>query len=82
MIVMWLGWIAVRRLRKQATYPDSTPTSKGVNGVLDIVDLQTMDLTSDEYQDIVEDDEEEALRQNRISQGKQRFLWRIYYLAA
>ena len=79
---MWLGWIAVRRSMKQPTYPDSTSTNRGVRGALDIVDLRTMDLTSDEYQEVVEDDEEEALRQKRSSQGKQRFLWRIYYLTA
>ena len=67
---------------KQPTYPDSTSTNRGVSGALDIVDLRTMDLTSDEYQEVVEDDEEEALRQKRTSQGKKRFLWRIYYLAA
>jgi len=67
---------------KRTTYPDNTSTGKGVRGTLDIVDLGTMDLSSDEYQDVVEDDEEESLRQKRISQGKQRFLWRIYYLAA
>ena len=77
---MWLGWIAVRRFTKPVT--DSTSLSGGVSGVLGIVGLQTMDLTSDEYQDVAEDDDEEALRQKRISQGKQRFLWRIYYLAA
>ena len=82
MIVMWLGWIGVQRLAKQVTHPDATSTTRGVKGILDIVDLQTMDLTSDEYQDVVEDDEEEALRQKRISQGKQRFLWRIYYMSA
>ena len=64
------------------TYPDGTSTKRGVNEFLDIVDLPAMDLTSDEYEDLVEDDEEEALRQRRVSQGKQRFLWRIYYLAA
>lgn len=82
MIVMWFGWIAVGRLTKQATNPDSASSSVGVNGVLGIVDLQAIDLKGDEYQDVVEDDEEEALRQKRMSQGKQRFLWRIYYLAA
>jgi len=81
-IVMWLGWIVVRRSMKQTTYPDNTSSNRGVSGVLDIVDLRTMDLTSDEYQDVVEDDEEENLRQKRTSQGKQRFLWKIYYLAA
>ena len=79
---MWLGWIIIRRSTKQPTSPDTTSTSRSVNGVLDIVDLRTMDLASDEYQDVVEDDEEEALRQKRTSQGKQRFLWRVYYLAA
>jgi len=79
---MWLGWIVVRRSMKQATYPDNTSTKGGVSGALGIVDLGTMDLTSDEYQDVVEDDEEETLRQKRTSQGKKRFLWRIYYLAA
>jgi len=82
MIVMWSGWIAVRRLTKRTMNTDSTSPSAGVKGVLDIVDLQAIDLKSDEYQDVVEDDEEEALRQKRISQGRQRFLWRIYYLAA
>lgn len=82
MIIMWFGWIAVRRLTKQATNADTMSTNRGVNGVLDIVDLGAIDLTSDEYKDVVEDDEGEALRQNRISQGKGRFLWRIYYMAA
>jgi len=82
MIVMWLGWIAIRRLTKQATYHDNTLTNKGVSGILDIVDLQTIDLTSDEYQDVVEDGDEEALRSKRTSQSKQRILWRIYYLVA
>ena len=82
MTVMWFGWIVVRRSTKQATNPDTISTNRGVNGVLDIVDLGAIDLTSDEYQDVVEDDEEEALRQKRISQGKRRFLWRIYYMAA
>lgn len=80
MLVMWLGWITVRRLTKKAANSDTVSTNRSV--VLDIVDLRAIDLTSDEYQDIVEDDEEEALRQKRISQGRQRFFWRIYYLAA
>lgn len=82
MIVMWFCWIAVRRFTKQGTDSDSMSTNRGVTGVLDIVDLGAIDLTSDEYEDVVEDDEEEALRQNRISQGKWRFLWKIYYVAA
>lgn len=82
MIVMWFGWIAVHRLTKRETNPDSTSSSAGANGVLDIVDLQTIDLKGDEYQDVVDDGEEEALRQKRTSQGTLRFLWRIYYLAA
>ena len=72
----------VRRLKNRATDPDTTSTDGGANGILDIVDLRSIDLTSDEYQDVVEDDDEEALRQKRISQGKRRFFWRIYYLAA
>ena len=82
MIVMWFGWIAVGRLTKLVTYPDSMLLSGGVNRVLDVVDLQAIDLKSDEYQDAAEDGEEEALRQKRMSQGRRRFLWRIYYLAA
>jgi len=82
MIAMWFGWIAVRRLTKQVTHSDGTLPSGGVNRVLDIVDLGAIDLRSDEYQDAPEDGEEEALRQKRVSQGKRRFLWRIYYLAA
>jgi len=82
MIVMWFGWIAVHRLTKRETNPDSTSSGAGVNGVLDIVDLQTIDLKGDEYQDAVDDGEEEALRQKRTSQGTLRLLWRIYYLAA
>jgi len=82
MIIMWLGWIVVHRLTKQATDPNGTSTNRGVNGILDIVDLQVIDLTSDEYQDVVEDEDEEALRLKRTSQGKQRFFWKIYYLAA
>lgn len=80
---MWFGWIVVCRLTKQVTDPNSTSSSGGgANRVLDFVDLQTIDLKSDEYQDDAEDDEEEALRQKRISRGRRRFLWRIYYLAA
>ena len=82
MIVMWFGWIAVRRLTKQVTHPDSTTPGGGVSGVLDIVDVRTVDLISDEYQDVAEDGDEEALRQKRVAQGKRRFLWRIYYLTA
>ncbi|KAF9646561.1 hypothetical protein BDM02DRAFT_3118383 [Thelephora ganbajun] len=84
MIVMWFGWIAVRRLAKakRVTCLDNTPLERGINGILDIIDLRTIDLTSDEYQDSTEDDDEEALRQKRMSQGGWRFLWRIYYLAA
>jgi len=80
---MWFGWIVFCRLTKQVTHPDSTsPSGGGANRVLDFVDLQTIDLKHDEYQDDAEDDEEEALRQKRISRGRRRFLWRIYYLAA
>jgi len=79
MTVMWFGWIAVRRLTRQVTNPDTASPNRGV---LDIVDLRAMDLTSDEYEDVAEDDDEEALRQKRMSQGRKRFLWRIYYLAA
>jgi hypothetical protein len=82
MIVMWFGWIIARRLTKQVTGSDNTSTNRGVNGALDIVNLQTVDLTTDEYQDVFEDDEEEALRRKRISQGKRRLFWRVYYLAA
>ena len=82
MTVMWFGWITVRRLTKRVSDSDTVSTNRDANGILDIIDLQAIDLTSDEYRDVVEDGEEEALRQKRISQGKQRFLWRIYYLAA
>ena len=79
MIVMWFGWFIVRRLTGRVTCPDSTSPDRGI---LDIVGPRAVDLTTDEYQDVAEDDEEEALRQKRMSQGKRRFLWRIYYLAA
>ena len=82
MTVMWFGWITVRRLTKRVSDSDTVSTNRDANGILDIIDLQAIDLTSDEYRDVVEDGEEEALRQKRISQGKQRFLWKIYYLAA
>lgn len=82
MIVMWFGWILIRRLTKQVTDSGDGSTKGGLNRALDIVDLREIDLTSDEYWDVVEDNEEEALRQKRISQGKQRFLWRVYYLTA
>lgn len=84
MIVMYLGWILIRRPNPNHHLPSSLASSplpwKWLKD--DLVNLDTVDLRRDEYDDVGLDperaEEEEREREKR-STGKGRWLWRIYY---
>ena len=88
MIVMYLGWILVKRPPKPAEReePERRPLlpvgcfgpRSGRSRWHDLVDIHSLDLKRDEYQEVEEDRIDDAQRQKRL-EGRARWLWRAYY---
>lgn len=87
MIVMYLGWILIRRPNPNppssldaGSQPSSRLPWKWLKN--DLVDLDTVDLRRDEHDEVEVDpehaEEEEREREKRSS-GKARWLWKVYY---
>ena len=88
MIVMYLGWILVKRPPKPAEReePERRPLlpvgcfgpRSGRSRWHDLVDIHSLDLKRDEYQEVEEDRIDDAQRHKRL-EGRARWLWRAYY---
>lgn len=78
MIVMYILWMLIKRpgLKSSA----NTPRSRRI-WYSDLVDVNTVDLSKDEYQDEEVDKIDDETRHNRITKGNlgARMLWRLYY---
>jgi len=80
MIVMFAVWLVVARRRypgRPVTLSNNTLIRR-VQWYFDVVDIDTVDLYKDEYQEEEEDNIEDAKRANRLH-GKTRILWKLYY---
>ena len=80
MIVMFTSWLMLKRFTRPAgrlLARDDESRSR-VWHHLDVVDIDTVDLTQDEYTDEAEDKEEDEERRGRIS-GPRGLWWRLYY---
>jgi len=80
--VMSVGWLSARRIAAAARNNVLDPSFSGFKGFTDLVDINTLDLTKDEYEEQIDDREDEALRNKRLNRGKLSTLWRIYYTLA
>jgi len=81
MILMYILWLFIRRPGLKT----SSATSQSKRFWLsDFVDINGVDLSQDEYQDIETDREEDERTHNRVVEGSlvRRILWRMYYLVA
>ncbi|KAH7913180.1 amino acid permease/ SLC12A domain-containing protein [Hygrophoropsis aurantiaca] len=95
MLVMYVTWIVAKRVVStspgsgnsfSAPAHETTPLiGTGTGGSpsrwFDIVDIQTVDLHKDEYDEDVIDEAEDEKRAKRLQSGA-RLLWRVYYLVA
>ncbi|KAF9814582.1 hypothetical protein IEO21_05040 [Rhodonia placenta] len=68
MLVMFVGWMVVRRPARKEGRPRWH----------DIVDTTTVDLTRDEYEEDATDKADDELRAERLK-GQVGLLWRLYY---
>jgi AAT family amino acid transporter len=76
MVVLYFGWLVAHRNSSRTL--DGVLDS-GVRGFTDLVDIDTLDLKRDEYDEEPDDHEEEVQRNKRLNQGKKRILWKLYY---
>ena len=89
MIVMCLAWLFLSRResgRSVCSAPDSLLSDPGIDGGIpkgerikyhDLVDIDTVDLTRDEYDEGDDTGEEDEVA-SRLS-GKMKLLWTFYY---
>ena len=89
MVVMYIVWITFKRLpqHKGVIDPefvgssDTPPISPKRVRWFDLVDISTVNLHRDEYEDAVDDLIEDQERDRRMK-GRIRWLWRLYYTIA
>ena len=77
MIVMYLGWILIRRPNPNPNSSTSHIQWKWLKN--DLVDLDTVDLRRDEYNEVGFDPERAEEEEREREKRKGRWLWRIYY---
>lgn len=87
MIVMYVGWVLLKRAPKLVGAKTGDQTSPLAVGGLDphsksrwhdLVDTKSVDLKSQEYEEVEEDRIDDATRQKRLS-SRAWCLWRVYY---
>jgi len=81
MIVMYILWMLIKRPGLQVS-PSSSQEKRRWHS--DLVNVNTVDLSRDEYQDEEEDKIDDETRHNRITKGNPgtRALWRLFYVVA
>jgi amino acid permease len=81
MIVMYTAWMLIKRPGLNGS--PQTMQSKRF-WYSDLVDVNTVDLSKDEYHDEESDHVEDETRTRRMTKGNLglRILWRMYYLVA
>jgi len=81
MILMYILWLFIPRPGLK-TSPAISQSKQFCFS--DFVDINIVDLSQDEYQDIETDREEDERTHNRVMEGSliRRILWRLYYLVA
>jgi hypothetical protein len=81
MIIMYILWMLIKRPGFNASPETSQSRRLWYN---DLVDVNTVDLSKDEYQDVEDDRIEGETGQDRVTKGSfgTRTLWRLYYLVA
>lgn len=78
MIIMYILWMLIKRPGWKASTQTSRTNTERI-WYSDLVDVNTVDLTKDEYKDEEVDKVEDEVRKNRATKGKARWLWRMYY---
>lgn len=83
MILMYVAWMLIRRPDPNIPAPASSLSSASPGWrrewwKSDLVDVNTVDLTRDEYTEDHVDSVGDDKRDKRY-QGKTRWLWRVYY---
>ncbi|KAK7045699.1 Basic amino-acid permease [Paramarasmius palmivorus] len=94
MTILWMLIRPNENKRTRHPIPSDTPTpltpllDADVSGVQnkrrwwysDLVDVNTVDLYRDEYEEDLEEDKlDNERRKRRLTEGRSRFLWRLYY---
>ncbi|KXN90118.1 putative amino-acid permease PB1C11.02 [Leucoagaricus sp. SymC.cos] len=79
MVVMYILWMLIKRPGLKIS-PETGRTRR--LWYSDLVDVNIVDLSKDEYHDVEEDRAEDERRQNRITKSNfgTRALWKLYYL--
>ncbi|EKM80770.1 hypothetical protein AGABI1DRAFT_55831 [Agaricus bisporus var. burnettii JB137-S8] len=82
MIVMYTAWMLIKR--PGLNNSSQTSPTKTRFWYSDLVDVNTVDLSKDQYHDEESDHIEDETRTRRMTKGNlgRRILWRLYYVAA
>ncbi|KAH9940503.1 amino acid permease/ SLC12A domain-containing protein [Epithele typhae] len=85
MVVMYFAWVVVKRqssISLPVSLPDEedTPATGAEHGwnIGDLVDIQAVDLTLDEYEEDPEDVADDEAQRQKL-EGRWRWFWRLYY---
>jgi amino acid transporter, AAT family len=93
MLVMFIAWTLTRRFRRAQPMAVERPASSSpgeappsIQGSewtrwFDVVDVATIDLKRDEYEDDQRDFEEDDVQERRLK-GQMRWAWKIYHYIA
>ncbi|KAI0052705.1 hypothetical protein FA95DRAFT_1532626 [Auriscalpium vulgare] len=81
MLVMYVTWLVVRQLAAREHRDDLTPPKRRGWRLHDVVDVDTVDLKRDEYDEVEDDRHEDEERAKRLG-GKMRWGWKVYYVIA
>ena len=76
MLAMYLGWLIARRI--PAGSPDGVLVPRP-RKFSDLVNLDTLNLKTDEYDEQSDDHVEEVARNKRLNKGRMRIIWQLYY---
>jgi AAT family amino acid transporter len=81
MIVMCTAWMLIKRPRSNSSAQTAQSRRFWYS---DLVDVNTVDLSKDEYHDEESDHIEDETRIRRMTKGNlgMRILWRLYYVVA
>lgn len=80
MIVMYLAWMIIKRPDPNAlasSNSTATPTRRKW-WTSDLVDINTVDLLREEYEEQAVDEEDDQKMEKRLK-GRSRWAWRVYY---
>ena len=81
MLVMFVSWMLLKHSGLHSAHSSISGTHRRTSWYSDLVDVETVDLSRDEYAEGDEDRADDEERNIRMK-GSKGYLWRLYYWIA